>query len=70
MIPTPEQRSSPFPLLESSGRHAWVVVLIPDAAKLGHAFAVMPPEAGIQQGFEAVDSRVRWNDKLVEGDSI
>jgi hypothetical protein len=30
----------------------------------------MPTKAGIQQGFEAVDSRVRWNDKLVEGDSI
>jgi hypothetical protein len=30
----------------------------------------MPAKAGIQQGFEAVDSRLRGNDKLAEGDSI
>jgi hypothetical protein len=31
---------------------------------------VMPAKSGIQRGFEAVDSRLRGNDRLVEGDSI
>jgi hypothetical protein len=30
----------------------------------------MPAKEGIQQGSEAVDSRGRWNEKLIEGDSI
>jgi hypothetical protein len=39
------------------------------ASNLLALFPVMPAKAGIQQGFEAVDSRLR-NDKLAGSDSI
>jgi hypothetical protein len=40
------------------------------ASNLPGLLPLMPAEAGIQQGFVAVDSRLRGNDKLVGSDSI
>jgi hypothetical protein len=40
------------------------------ASNLPALLSVMPAKAGIQQGFDAVDPRLRGNDKLAGSDSI